>query len=59
MPSTNSVTAVIKAELIPLDASGGCDAIVTYNKRHFGNVEKFGLIVLSPKEFLAEIGVLK
>jgi putative PIN family toxin of toxin-antitoxin system len=38
--------------------ASGCDAIVTYNKRHFKNVEKFGLRVLDPKEFLAEIGVI-
>jgi putative PIN family toxin of toxin-antitoxin system len=35
-----------------------CDAIITYNKRHFKNIEKFGLRVLDPKEFLAEIGVI-
>ena len=33
-----------------------CDAIITYNKRHFGNIGKFGLRVLDPKEFLVEIG---
>ncbi len=37
---------------------GGCDAIITYNKRHFKNVEKFGLRILDPKEFLVEIGVI-
>ena len=34
------------------------DSIITYNKRHFKNVEKFGLRVLDPKEFLTEIGVI-
>ena len=36
--------------------AGDCDAIVTYNKRHFKNIEKFGLRILDPKEFLTEIG---
>jgi predicted nucleic acid-binding protein len=38
--------------------ASGCDAIITFNKRHFKNVEKFGLRILDPKEFLAEIGVI-
>ena len=38
--------------------AGDCDAIITYNKRHFKNIAKFGLRVLNPKEFLAEIGVI-
>jgi putative PIN family toxin of toxin-antitoxin system len=38
--------------------AGGCDAIITYNKRHLKNVGKFGLRILDPKEFLTEIGVI-
>ena len=38
--------------------AGGCDAIITYNKRHFKNVERFGLRILDPREFLSEIGVI-
>ena len=38
--------------------AGNCDAIITYNKRHFKNVGKFGLRILDPKEFLTEIGVI-
>ena len=45
--------------VLEVAVAGGCDAIITYNKRHFKNVEKFGLRILDPKEFLAEIGVIK
>lgn len=36
--------------------AGNCNAIITYTKRHFKNVEKFGLRVFDPREFLSEIG---
>ena len=42
--------------VLEVAVAGGCDAIITYNKRHFKNVEKFGLRILDPKEFLAKIG---
>ena len=32
------------------------DYIITYNKRDFGGIEKFGLKTITPKEFLIEIG---
>lgn len=44
--------------VLEVAVAGGCNAIITYNKRHFKNVEKFGLRILDPKEFLAEIGVI-
>ena len=44
--------------VLEIAVAGGCDAIITYNKRHFKNVQKFGLRVLDPREFLAEIGVI-
>ena len=44
--------------VLEVAVAGSCDAIITYNKRHFKNVEKFGLRILDPKEFLAEIGVI-
>ena len=44
--------------VLEVAVAGGCDAIITYNKRHFKNVEKFGLRILDPKEFLAEVGVI-
>lgn len=42
--------------ILEVAIAGDCDAIITYNKRHFKNVERFGLRVLDPKEFLTEIG---
>jgi len=44
--------------VLEVAVAGGCDAIITFNKRHFKNVEKFGLRILDPKEFLTEIGVI-
>ncbi|MCU0577948.1 MAG: putative toxin-antitoxin system toxin component, PIN family [Desulfobacterota bacterium] len=44
--------------VLEVAVAGGCDAIITYNKRHFKGVNKFGLRILDPKEFLNEIGVL-
>lgn len=45
--------------LLEVAVASSCDAIITYNKRHFHNIEKFGLRVLDPREFLTEIGVIK
>lgn len=44
--------------VLEVAVAAGCDAIISYNKRHFPNIEKFGLRVLDPKEFLVEIGVM-
>ena len=44
--------------VLEVAVAGGCDAIITYNKRHFKNVEKSGLRILNSKEFLSEIGVI-
>jgi hypothetical protein len=45
--------------VLELAVAAGCDAIVTFNKRDFKGIEKFGLRVLDPRELLSEIGVLK
>ena len=45
--------------MLEVAVAGGCDAIVTYNKRDFKGIEKFGLRVLDPRELLSEIGVIK
>jgi putative PIN family toxin of toxin-antitoxin system len=42
--------------VLEVAVAGDCDAIITYNKRHFKNIEKFGLRILDPKEFLTETG---
>lgn len=36
--------------------AAGCDAVVTHNRRDFDDLAKFGIKVLSPREFLLTIG---
>jgi putative PIN family toxin of toxin-antitoxin system len=38
--------------------AAGCDAIVTYNRRDFAGIERFGIRVLTPAELLRETGGL-
>ena len=45
--------------MLEVAVAARCEAIITYNKRHFRNIEKFGLRVLDPKEFLSEIGEIE
>ena len=45
--------------VLEVAVAGGCEAIVTFNKRDFAGAERFGIRVVSPREFLAEIGELK
>ncbi len=44
--------------VLELAVAAGCDSIVTYNKRDFEGAERFGLQVVTPKEFLEKIGEL-
>jgi predicted nucleic acid-binding protein len=44
--------------VLELAVTAGCAFIVTYNKRDFRNVTRFGIRVLTPKEFLEAIGEL-
>jgi len=43
--------------LLELAVKARCDFIVTFNKRDFRGVEKFGLMAITPNEFLVELGV--
>ena len=45
--------------VLELAATAGCDFIITYNKRDFEGAEQFRIMVVTPKEFLKIIGVLK
>lgn len=45
--------------VLELAVAARCQAIVTYNVRHFVGAEKFGLSVLQPGPFLSGLGVLK
>ncbi len=42
--------------VLELAVAAGCSFIVTYNKNDFRGVERFGLRVVTAKEFLEEIG---
>ena len=44
--------------VLELAVTASCDFIVTYNKRDFQGAERFDLRVVTPKEFLEEIGEL-
>ena len=44
--------------VLELAVTANCDFIVTYNKRDFQGAERFGLRVVTSKEFLEEIGEL-
>jgi len=41
--------------LLELAVGGRADAIVTHNVRHFAGAERFGIRVLTPREFLRTI----
>lgn len=45
--------------VLELAVQAGCSAIVTYNKRDFQGVERFGTTALTPQEFLDWIGAMK
>ena len=45
--------------VLELAVSGRCEAIITYNKKDFVGGDQFGLRVITPKEFLEELGELK
>jgi len=42
--------------VLELAVSAECEAIVTHNKKDFAGADQFGLRVISPKEFLHELG---
>jgi putative PIN family toxin of toxin-antitoxin system len=44
--------------VLELAVSAGCDSVVTYNTRDFVGIEKFGIKVTTPAEFLKSIGAL-
>jgi putative PIN family toxin of toxin-antitoxin system len=44
--------------VLELAVTAQCDFIVTHNRRHFQGSERFGLTVITPKEFLQQIGEL-
>lgn len=45
--------------VLEVAVAGGCEAMVTYNRRDFVGADRFGVRVLSPRELLVEIGELE
>ncbi len=45
--------------ILEVAVASNCGAIITYNKRDFKGVEKFGLKALDPRELLIEIGEIQ
>jgi putative PIN family toxin of toxin-antitoxin system len=45
--------------VLELAVTAGCEYIITYNETDFEGVERFGLQVRTPQEFLEEIGELR
>jgi len=45
--------------VLELAVAANCEIIVTFNKKHFRGVEKFGIKTMTPQEFLREIGEIK
>ncbi len=43
---------------LELAITAECEFIVTYHQKHFQDIERFGLSVITPKEFLQKIGAL-
>ena len=43
--------------VLEVAVAGRCDAIITYNYKDFRGAEQFGVRILKPVEFLAQIGV--
>jgi len=45
--------------LLETAVNGECGVIITYNVRDFRGSERFGIRVITPKEFLTEQGIIK
>ncbi len=44
--------------VLELAVAAGCEIIVTHNKTDFQEAEQFGIRIMTPQEFLREIGEL-
>ncbi len=44
--------------VLEVAVAGGCDGIVTFNRRDFAGAERFGLWIETPKDFLKRIGAV-
>ena len=45
--------------VLEVAVAGGCSHIVTFNRKDFEGVDKFGITVVTPQRFLSLIGGMK
>lgn len=45
--------------VLELAVESNCDFVVTFNSKDFAGIEKFGILTLTPQEFLRKIGEIK
>ncbi len=45
--------------VLELAVAAHCDAIITFNKRDFQGIEQFAIRLMTPAEFLREIGLAR
>lgn len=45
--------------VLELAVESGCDFIITFNVKDFVGCEKFGLAVITPRDFLRQLGEIK
>ena len=45
--------------VLELAVEAGCDRIVTFNRKDFAGIEKFGIQAVTPGEMLRELGEIK
>ncbi|MEH1827469.1 MAG: PIN domain-containing protein [Nostoc sp.] len=44
--------------VLELAVKARCDSVITFNARDFKGIDQFGIIILTPAEFLQSIGAL-
>jgi putative PIN family toxin of toxin-antitoxin system len=44
--------------VLELAVAGGCEGIVTFNVRDFAGADRFGLWIMTPRDFLRRIGAM-
>ncbi|MCY4200630.1 MAG: putative toxin-antitoxin system toxin component, PIN family [Gammaproteobacteria bacterium] len=45
--------------VVEVAIAGNCDTIVTFNRRDFDGTQRFGIRIMTPREFLDQIGEIQ
>ena len=45
--------------VVEVAVAGNCDTIVTFNRRDFDGTQRFGIRIMTPREFLDQIGEIQ